>query len=279
MTREERRLFEARPAVPEKWGPSLNFRVSLRNILYRRALGQHKAFFVHIPNRLFPYAVIVISCIRHDMSSATIVGDAVVIFTNTPIKFHAMTQCLEGNAMITEVESDEIHWWSHALPAFVERCRQWDHLPTCEYLEHQCVPSSTEYEKPPICSCGKGKNLGPFQKNKKWKEFAPHATRIALSPIFPVTYFEDVTEPAEGGPNYGEVSVLSKLLATVGSGRRDHSDEVDRDVVCERCRGAGKPKLLNCSRCKLAQYCSKDCQLADWKKHKSLCNASGKQTR
>mmetsp|Transcript_5810 Transcript_5810/g.8719 ORF Transcript_5810/g.8719 Transcript_5810/m.8719 type:complete len:406 (+) Transcript_5810:58-1275(+) len=37
-----------------------------------------------------------------------------------------------------------------------------------------------------------------------------------------------------------------------------------------------KGKLMQCSRCKLAYYCSKECQRADWKKHKVFCKKVGK---
>ncbi|GKZ01407.1 hypothetical protein MPSEU_001091500 [Mayamaea pseudoterrestris] len=33
-------------------------------------------------------------------------------------------------------------------------------------------------------------------------------------------------------------------------------------------------KLSQCSKCKIAQYCSRDCQAAHWKEHKLLCTAA-----
>ena len=32
---------------------------------------------------------------------------------------------------------------------------------------------------------------------------------------------------------------------------------------------------MNCSRCKMVSYCSKECQKKDWKRHKKSCNADG----
>ncbi len=38
------------------------------------------------------------------------------------------------------------------------------------------------------------------------------------------------------------------------------------------CRSCGKyGKFKNCARCKQAFYCTKDCQIADWSTHKSIC--------
>jgi hypothetical protein len=34
-----------------------------------------------------------------------------------------------------------------------------------------------------------------------------------------------------------------------------------------------KPASLRCSQCKLVRYCSKDCQLKDWKAHRPMCKA------
>ena len=40
--------------------------------------------------------------------------------------------------------------------------------------------------------------------------------------------------------------------------------------VCHQCRTA-TPHLLKCTWCRVAQYCSKDCQRLDWKEHKAYC--------
>lgn len=38
------------------------------------------------------------------------------------------------------------------------------------------------------------------------------------------------------------------------------------------------PVLKKCSDCSLIQYCSKDCQMNDWKRHKAYCKATKKHT-
>jgi hypothetical protein len=51
-------------------------------------------------------------------------------------------------------------------------------------------------------------------------------------------------------------------------------------AVCFVCAKAGSETLtLNrCSRCKIARYCSTDCQKSDWRKHKLVCQAAPKST-
>ena len=52
---------------------------------------------------------------------------------------------------------------------------------------------------------------------------------------------------------------------------------LDRDAACAQCgvapaRGA---KLQRCAKCRLASYCSAQCQCADWKAHRLQCRAPG----
>lgn len=46
----------------------------------------------------------------------------------------------------------------------------------------------------------------------------------------------------------------------------------DLDLIhgCNHC-GNGNRRMKKCSRCKVPRYCSKECQLADWPKHKITC--------
>ncbi|KAJ7126464.1 hypothetical protein C8R43DRAFT_958199 [Mycena crocata] len=40
--------------------------------------------------------------------------------------------------------------------------------------------------------------------------------------------------------------------------------------LCYTCNKPGNP-LRTCSRCKIARYCSQECQTTDWKEHKQTC--------
>lgn len=44
-------------------------------------------------------------------------------------------------------------------------------------------------------------------------------------------------------------------------------------VYCHTPRAPGTHRLSRCSDCKLAAYCSRECQRADWPYHKSLCRS------
>ena len=55
-------------------------------------------------------------------------------------------------------------------------------------------------------------------------------------------------------------------------------DGYQSSIICEPLIGicvysncTNTHQLMRCSRCKLAEYCSKDCQKNDWKNHKTVC--------
>ncbi|KAF9450629.1 hypothetical protein P691DRAFT_788815, partial [Macrolepiota fuliginosa MF-IS2] len=282
LSHDERRRQFAAPA--ETWGPTMNFKISISNILIQFANNQVGVYLLQDPTleRSKPHTVLFLSSIRLDLSSATIIGDAAVIIPTSSSMMNTLSRHLYSSKFATiKTHGEEVRLWKHALPAFAERCRQWQHLPTCEYHKCERVPLSTEYNDNPLCSCGKGKNLGPFLKNNHWKELAPHATRIAVSPVFPVTYLENVTEGsletmlsnAPPGPNSGSCG-LPEVPGVSSTQNRDNAAHQPR---CSRCGSTGKPKLLQCSICQVVKYCSKDCQTADWKTHKHICKTLGER--
>jgi hypothetical protein len=48
-------------------------------------------------------------------------------------------------------------------------------------------------------------------------------------------------------------------------------EEATMEPTCAKC---GKAASNRCSRCKNEWYCSRECQVADWKRHKILCDAA-----
>lgn len=198
--------------------------------------------------------VFFVTGIRLDLPAHTIVIDAYVL----PLKVALLTvlggalQSIIPSMTQIPISSQDVVIWKKALPAMIERCRSWDHKLNCSYIEEGKIPLSTEHSQIPICDCGRGQDNEAFKKKPEWKVFAPYVTRIALSPLFAVSYLESVAsvQNAKAAPNIRDLS------------------------RCAKCGKSGEKqgtKLLSCSRCKSVTYCSKACQTADWKRHKPTC--------
>jgi hypothetical protein len=205
--------------------------------------------------------------IRFDVSSHTVVADSCVLPLTHQIMDKIMTSLERvhnsGKLVHVKMFGDEQRAWKQILPVFAERCRQWKHTPQCEYLIQGRVPLSVEDEAIPLCNCGRGKDIGAFRKVKEWEEFAPYVTRIALAPLFAVSYLEsvggDVGAVAAAKFGQRESTAASSGAGPGASGR------------CKNCGGAGKPKILVCGSCRKVGYCSPACQKEDWKLHKVQC--------
>ena len=151
------------------------------------------------------------------------------------------------------VDDDELRLWREVLPAMVERCRQWEHRPSCEYKAKAQIPLSIKNGQPLLCSCGNGTlPLRLISGIPKWDVVSKHAVRVAISPSFSIPFVEQIFEASRA--------------------------QIAADIFDNRCRNCGKEKsgeganLLRCSRCSIAKYCSSKCQRADWKEHKKLCS-------
>ncbi|CAE6498967.1 unnamed protein product [Rhizoctonia solani] len=203
------------------------------------------------------YVLLLIGGIKLDPASSTIVFDTAIV----PLSNERMPALMPGIQKIQNTGTlvristvgHEVGAWKKLIPAFVERCRDWNHLPKCEYKSQGRVPLSTVYDENPICTCGQGIGFtSPEWKAPEWKDLLPFATRAAICPIFSVSYIERVV---------GHWS--EHIKATTNK-------SVDK---CWACGDRGKPTLLVCSRCKKARYCCSKCQKEDWKAHKGQCKA------
>ncbi|KAJ7588498.1 hypothetical protein C8J56DRAFT_1164384 [Mycena floridula] len=191
--------------------------------------------------------ILFISDLRYDVDSHTIVGDGYVLPLTTIFiarNDKAFTKLVHtGGLTNIEIDEGEMIAWKHLLSAFTERCRTWTHGLNCEYRASGNIPLTEKMEIVPLCSCGRGKDVEGMSKVDLWRPFAPYVTRMALSPLFAVSYLERVIrDPAS---------------------RR-----------CHVCRARGKPKLQQCITCKKVRYCSRECQKKDWNKHKVKCSAT-----
>ncbi|KAI2471065.1 hypothetical protein F4781DRAFT_141606 [Annulohypoxylon bovei var. microspora] len=206
--------------------------------------------------------VIFVRSIRLNGAEGSVVADAAVIpLTVKMIESGEVTSFLhilrELQICSLTVNDDELVLWKQILPALAERCRTWSHGPKCEYKRPKAtIPLSTKMGEQYMCSCGKGKLPPGFINLPDWDKIAaPHAVRIAISPMFSVPFVEDVVEwdllKAQGG--------LHNLSLA------------DRCRNCNATSNKNGGDLLKCSRCKEAMYCSPECQKKDWKKHRIEC--------
>ena len=189
--------------------------------------------------------VFFISDLRFDLSSHTMVCDGYVL-SLTPelmLTIESLFAKLlhESDVVNVSVYEGEMRAWKQLLPSLAERCRSsWQHGNNCEYKAQGKIPLAEVMEVDPLCSCGRGKNTEGMSRMALWSKLAPYVTRIALSPLFAVSFLE-----------------------TIGRDPAAHK--------CFVCRGKGKPKLKMCMVCKKVRYCSKACQKSDWKTHKPKC--------
>ncbi|OAX43707.1 hypothetical protein K503DRAFT_847041 [Rhizopogon vinicolor AM-OR11-026] len=209
------------------------------------------------------FVMFYITDLRFDLGSHTIVADAWVMPSSPTAEkleaFHkAAVHMKPGEMNMAGVNDEERKAWMHLLVAATERCRTWEHRTNCEYRVQGVIPLTLEPDESPICSCGAGVGSEAFvKKYPKLRSLAPWVTRAAISPLFALSYLENIRNP-EGGP---------ESVKTPAPVVRDTSVQ-----VCATCgRGSGSGSLLVCGRCKDVRYCSESCQRKDWKEHKKRC--------
>ncbi|KAL6305504.1 hypothetical protein BKA93DRAFT_216465 [Sparassis latifolia] len=196
------------------------------------------------------HTIFFISELRFDLHSHTVICDGYVLSMTAqilaiPRMLELFKKLILGTHRLV-VDKRETQAWKHLLPALVERCRiSWQHGDNCEYKAQDRIPLTIHSYADPVCSCGRGNHVEGMSAFGEWCEFAPYVSRIALSPLFAVTWLE----------------TLGQILET-------HK--------CFACGQPGRPRLMTCMRCKSVRYCSRECQKKDWKAdHKSRCRPQG----
>lgn len=144
------------------------------------------------------------------------------------------------------------------------------------------IPRSTAVQDSPLCKCGEGKDadattlaaLGPT-----WAPFAPFATRVALSMIWPVPYLQNCFPYKER---------LNLLMVWFGNAKCQmqfqRPGEEGFKENCGKCHKAPDPnipndgKLMDCARCHNIKYCSRDHQTQHLPEHKKVCKKLAERT-
>jgi hypothetical protein len=128
-----------------------------------------------------------------------------------------------------------------------------------------------------MCTCGTGIFPEEYLKNNKQvKAFLKHAVRAAIpviyaSPVSPGSGalpfpFKNTANPQPGADNQARKAATAKL--------RIEDLDLKKGIcfACDAKMGKDKPELLSCGGCNFAQYCSKECQVKDWRaEHKHMC--------
>ena len=275
LTSSDKEKIAKENSTLKDWGSLINLKESIAAVFFKWA-GVEKGS-ENMKSRFHPfglyngtggigvYTLIFVNDIRLDLASHTIIADTCVIpLSEQNVDKLSLALSGIGHDIIQVVTlDDETKLWKLLLPALAERCRTWKHLPTCEYLR-QGIPAymeGIEFEASPLCSCGKGKDLGTFGTKSEWKEFHSEATRIALSPLFAFSFLKIPTKKADVENANTDSSLKSPVTKTSQS-----------LTQCTNCSGPGQPSLLSCSVCKQTKYCSRTCQKSHWKKHKLHCS-------
>jgi hypothetical protein len=222
------------------------FNGSLYSILGQ--LGSSRIFEISVSaEQRAPLKFFVTGLFYDDTMDTVIIEAHVLVMTPDIIETHGREiDMLCKNSIKEAVGEEGIRFWRAMLPGMAERCRDWKHKDTCEYMRD--IPDHIECEQSPICSCGMEMLALELLATKMSLQLLSCLTRVAISPLYTTPYIE------EAGVDIGRKSVIAS----------------------ESCRRCNKKGSLKCARCMEARYCSKECQVNDWKVHKTTC--SGKKS-
>ncbi|KAH8699392.1 hypothetical protein GQ44DRAFT_744204 [Phaeosphaeriaceae sp. PMI808] len=209
------------------------------------------------------------SSVRLDLASQSIAIDAALLPLTTQLvpRLASFLTHLHNVGIVSIIVDDaELVLWKHAVPAYIERCRDWKHAASCEYSVNSAIPLSTKPGEQFLCSC----SMGKFPERHKpkvplWDSVAKLCVHVAITPCFPVPFVDE--------------SVDLGALLTEGAVRQTaqsmSSLDLDKEAcfTCDRKEGLGGQPLLKCGKCKVARYCSKECQIKAWTEgeHKRIC--------
>ncbi|PIL27075.1 hypothetical protein GSI_10214 [Ganoderma sinense ZZ0214-1] len=225
--------------------------------------------------------ILFIDKIRYDVSSHAMVCDAFVVTMSVASAAPATGDLFkQGWTPVPVPTAETMRAWKQMLPALVERCRTtWTHGTNCEYVAQGKIPLELRTSAgDPLCSCGRGKDVDGMLRDGVWRKLAPFATRIALSPIFPVSFLEDIFAPDDLQRAQGMSSVHPPPGHALSPAHGSNGNEASTVLAmgaesCDRCKKkeTAERKLMRCTGCRKAVYCSRECQKSDWKTHKLRC--------
>ncbi|KAK1774255.1 hypothetical protein QBC45DRAFT_338063 [Copromyces sp. CBS 386.78] len=164
---------------------------------------------------------------------------------------------------------DAIQMWKELLPAYVERCRTWEHDPErCEYLHRAgetgvITPMDVDEEESSVlCSCGNGRLPENNERvpSKVWEMIKRRLVRVAISPPFGCAFVERPYLPED-------IATVNNQAPPPPPPPRGPPKAVCRNCKREKRKDGGELDQT-CPVCGGMKYCSRSCQRADSKRHK-----------
>ena len=244
---------------------------------------QANVFGLHKPGDGGIHVVLFVRAIMLDSSNATVVLDVgVLALTHQLIQQPSFSRFLgnlsQQQMASIKVSNAELRLWKQVLPAFAERCRDWKHNPhKCELIKNLTTYQTGGLEdgRSPFCRCG----IGHFPKNYTSNVEIPdvntilskYAVRAAIPLCFPVPYVEECFD--DSLLQRGDIEGVR-----LGQSRSRPAPKDSTKASCAKCGNtkaqpgvSAQGNLMSCGRCHVVHYCSRQCQKADWRRHKAIC--------
>ncbi|KAI8932270.1 hypothetical protein NX059_010471 [Plenodomus lindquistii] len=223
------------------------------------------------------FGVLYVDAVRMDVSNQTTLLDAAFFPHQGGPEILTVDNILQGRGKTyigIKVQKDEASFWKHLLPAFAERCRQWKHKDICEYRISGRMPLSIDDNKPFMCTCGMGIFPDNYLGNhNSAKQLLKHGTRVAVPVVSASPISKDDPDSVSFASLFKDQEKRkNENQSTVRTLRVE--DITAKKGTCFECgakEAEGGEALLKCSKCKVAQYCSAECQKKEWKTHKLVC--------
>jgi hypothetical protein len=151
--------------------------------------GKEKASMFSLQSSSREITRIFVDAVRMDVSNQTVILDAAIVPSHPKPSMdlnRTVTAMRVQHIVILMADEAAVPFWTHLLPAFVERSRSWKHKPTCEYkATGASIPLSKEHHKQTMCTCGVGIFPHGYLKNvKEFKALRKYAVRAAIPVIY-----------------------------------------------------------------------------------------------
>ncbi len=165
-------------------------------------------FGLHNPDNGGTHVVIAVSAVRLDPASRAAVLDCAVVPLHAaavPALAPFLNALLARGFARVPVDDALLRLWKHALPAFAERCRTWEHRAgACEYARAGAVPLTCLDARQFMCTCGNGHFPPGFIGEEGgeggvplWRLASRYAVRAAISPSFWAPFADELYQPDE----------------------------------------------------------------------------------